>query len=97
MKKNVIIYCRVSTDKQSKMWESLEVQEQQCREYCKRNDYQVLAVFSEQFTWTKDKRPKVEEALTFIKNSELKIEHIVLKIDRGRWGTIVLKQFPNLE
>ena len=35
MKKNVIIYCRVSTDKQSKMGESLEVQEQQCREYCK--------------------------------------------------------------
>lgn len=102
MKKNVIIYCRVSTDKQSKMGESLEVQEQQCREYCKRNDYQVLAVFSEQFTWTKDKRPKVEEALTFIKNSELKIEHIiVLKIDRvSRWWIWIhdsfKQQFKNL-
>ena len=50
MSKNVIIYCRVSTDKQSKTGESLEVQEEQCRTYCKRNDYQVLAVFSEQFT-----------------------------------------------
>lgn len=50
MSKNAIIYCRVSTDKQSKTGESLEVQEEQCRAYCKRNDYQVLAVFSEQFT-----------------------------------------------
>lgn len=61
MNKNVIIYCRVSTDKQSKTWESLEEQERQCREYCKNNGYQVLAVFSEQFTWTKDRRPKFKK------------------------------------
>jgi len=102
MKKNVIIYCRVSTDKQSKNWESLDVQEQECRNFCKRNDYQVMSVFSEQFTWTKDKRPKIEEALEFIKNSELKISHIiVLKIDRvSRWWIAIhdsfKKQFMDL-
>lgn len=97
MKKNVIIYCRVSTDKQSKTWESLEEQEKQCREYCKNNGYQVLAVFSEQFTWTKDKRPKVQEALEFIKNSELQINHIiVLKIDRvSRWWILIHDSFKN--
>lgn len=95
MKKNVIIYCRVSTDKQSKTGESLEVQEEQCRDYCKRNDYQVLAVFSEQFTWTKAIRPKVEEALDFIRHSELKIDHvIVLKIDRvSRWWIVIHDSF----
>lgn len=97
MKKNVIIYCRVSTDKQSKTWESLESQEEQCRLYCKRNDYQVLGVFAEQFTWTKDKRPKVQEALEFIKNSELQIDHvIVLKIDRvSRWWILIHDSFKN--
>jgi len=50
MKKNAIIYCRVSTSKQSKNGESLQVQEQECRDFCKRNDYQVMSVFSEQFT-----------------------------------------------
>lgn len=102
MQKNVIIYCRVSTDKQSKTWESLSVQEQECRNFCKRNDYQVMSVFSEQFTWTKDKRPKIEEALEFIKNSELKIDYIiVLKIDRvSRWWIAIhdsfKKQFKDL-
>ena len=102
MNKNVIIYCRVSTTKQSKTGESLAVQEKECRNYCKRNDYQVMAVFSEQYTWTKDKRPKIEEALEFIKNFELKIDHIVvLKIDRvGRWGIAIhdsfKKQFKDL-
>lgn len=85
--KNVIIYCRVSTDKQAKTWDSLNSQEQECREYCKRNNYNVLAVFLEKFTGTKDKRPKIEEAKSFIENSELKIDYvIVLKIDRvSRW------------
>lgn len=102
MNKNVIIYCRVSTDKQSKTWESLSVQEQECRDFCKRNNYQVMSVFSEQFTWTKDKRPKIQEALEFIKNSELKISYIiVLKIDRiSRWWITIhdsfKKQFKDL-
>lgn len=95
MNKNVIIYCRVSTDKQSKTWESLEEQERECRAYCKRNNYQVLAVFSEQFTWTKDERPKVEEALNFIRHSELKIDYVVvLKIDRvSRWWITIHDSF----
>ena len=102
MKKNAIIYCRVSTSKQSKNGESLQVQEQECRDFCKRNNYQVLWVFSEQFTGTKDKRPKIEEALDFINNSELKIDYIiVLKIDRvSRWWIEIhnsfKKQFSDL-
>ncbi len=102
MKKNAIIYCRVSTSKQSKNGESLQVQETECREFCKRNDYQVIWSFSEQFTGTKDQRPKIQEALEFVKNSELKIDYIiVLKIDRvSRWGIEIhnsfKKQFSDL-
>lgn len=102
MKKNAIIYCRVSTSKQSKNGESLQVQEKECREFCKRNDYQVVWSFSEQFTGTKDQRPKIQEALEFINNSELKIDYIVvLKIDRvSRWWIEIhnnfKKQFSDL-
>lgn len=93
--KNVILYPRVSWSKQSKYWESLEYQEEQCRAFCGRSGYQVLAVFKEQFTWVKDKRPKLEEALEFIKNSELKIDHvIVFRVDRvSRWGIVVHESF----
>lgn len=95
MTKNVILYPRVSWSKQSKYGESLEHQEEECRTYCKRNDYQVLAVFKEQFTWTKDIRPKLQEALEFIKNSELKIDHIIVyKVDRvSRWGIVIHESF----
>lgn len=95
MKKNAIIYCRVSTSKQSKNGESLQVQETECREFCKRNDYQVIWSFSEQFTGTKDQRPKIQEALEFVKNSELKIDYIiVLKIDRvSRWWIEIHNSF----
>ena len=102
MNKNAIIYCRVSTSKQSKNGESLQVQEKECRDFCKKNKYQVMSVFSEQFTWTKDKRPKIEEALEFINNSKLKIDYvIVLKIDRvSRWWIEIhnsfKKQFSDL-
>lgn len=37
-----IIYCRVSTNKQKKDWESLENQEKVCRNFCQRNNIQVL-------------------------------------------------------
>jgi len=102
MKKNAIIYCRVSTAKQSKNGESLQVQEKECREFCKKNDYQVIWSFSEQFTGTKENRPKIQEALEFIENSDLKVDYIiVLKIDRvSRWWIEIhnsfKKQFSDL-
>lgn len=39
--KNVIIYCRVSTDEQRK-GTSVEVQEERLREYCKRMGYNII-------------------------------------------------------
>ena len=82
------IYCRVSWSKQSKYWESLDNQEQECRRYCENMGYTVLWVFKEQYTWTTNNRPKLEEVYDFIRNSELPITHIIIhKIDRNtRWG-----------
>ena len=95
MNKNVIIYLRVSWSKQAKYWESFENQEEQCRNYCKLNGYTVLAVFTEQFTWTKAKRPVLDEALEFIKKSELDVSYaVVFKIDRvSRWWITIHESF----
>lgn len=92
--KNAIIYCRVSTTKQSKDGESLQVQEKECRAYCKRHWYQVLATFQEPFTGTTSDRPKILEAIEFVKNSELKVDYVItLKVNRiSRWGVKVYNE-----
>lgn len=91
----VIIYLRVSAEKQAKYWDSFEAQEEEARTFCKVNWYIVLAVFTERYTWTKDKRPTLQEAIEFVKKSELKISFaVVLKIDRiSRWWIRVHESF----
>ncbi len=46
-RKRVIIYCRVSTDKQQQDGESLEYQEEKCRRYAELHDLDVLVVLRE--------------------------------------------------
>lgn len=46
-RKRAVIYCRVSTEKQEIDGESLEYQEEKCRQYANLNDVEVIAVLSE--------------------------------------------------
>ncbi len=46
-RKRAIIYCRVSTDKQEQDGESLEYQEEKCRQYAEMRDMDVLMVLKE--------------------------------------------------
>ena len=46
-RKRAIIYCRVSTDKQEQDGESLEYQEEKCRQYAELRDMDVLMVLKE--------------------------------------------------
>lgn len=46
-RKRVIIYCRVSTDKQEQDGESLEYQEEKCRRYAELHDMDILMVLKE--------------------------------------------------
>jgi site-specific DNA recombinase len=46
-RKRAIIYCRVSTDKQEQDGESLEYQEEKCRQYAELHDLHVLMVLRE--------------------------------------------------
>ncbi len=87
---NVILYARVSTQKQSTQGESLDVQVSELHRYAKQNGWTVVGVFQEQFTGTKDSRPELDNAFEHIK--QLKLQWIqvhyflVYKIDRNtRW------------
>jgi DNA invertase Pin-like site-specific DNA recombinase len=49
-------YVRVSSEEQTEGW-SLEGQEQQIREYAGRNGYQIVQVYRDEMSGSKDKRP----------------------------------------
>lgn len=86
--KTAIIYCRVSTDKQAQNWDSISIQEKECRSYCERMHIDVVEVFREQFTGTSIQRPALTEALAFLKKQKRSIDYCIIhKIDRStRWG-----------
>lgn len=76
-----VLYTRVSSDEQRKKGFSLDYQENQGREYAKRNNLQIIKIFTESFSAKKPGRPKFNEMLSFIKKN--KIQHLIfLKSDR---------------
>ena len=80
MTKKAYGYARVSTKKQELYGYSLEAQQEQIENYCKREGLELIEVFSEAESGAKSNRPKLEEALRLcqISNGTL----IVAKIDR---------------
>ncbi len=97
--KTAIIYCRVSTDKQGQNWDSLDVQEKECRAYCERMHITVVEVFREQFTGTSIQRPALTEALQYLKKQKREISYCIIhKLDRSTRGGLgdyyeIKKQF----
>ena len=87
MSKNVILYARVSTQKQSTQGESLNVQIEDMRRYAKLKNWNVLEEFQEQFSGTKDSRPELNRAIDKIKlykKSGIQVDYfLVTKIDRN--------------
>ena len=77
--KKAIIYCRVSTKKQEK-WVSLESQEEYCRNFCQNNNWQVIWVFKEAYSW-KTTRPILEEAMNNAKQNNVDY-FVIFDIDR---------------
>ena len=86
--KKAVIYCRVSTTKQSKDWDSLQSQEDAWREYCERNNMKVVWVYKDSCTWSTADRPQLNLLFSFLKVTKEKIDYCIVKnIDRNsRWG-----------
>ena len=84
MNKTCIIYCRVSTPKQSQEGESLEVQEEICRKIADGKRLKLLAKpWKDSFSGRKDSRPAFDDMMDFIKKCPQKIDYLIIKdVDR---------------
>lgn len=60
--KRAAAYVRVSTEEQSDGW-SMEGQEQQIRDYAARNGYEIVQVYRDEVSGSKDKRPGFERMM----------------------------------
>ena len=77
--KKAVIYCRVSTKRQTKEGNGLESQEAMCRDYADRKGYNVVAVFRDDLTGKTVNRNGLKELLAFLKAS--KRERTIVLID----------------
>ncbi|SHJ55350.1 Site-specific DNA recombinase [Anaerobranca californiensis DSM 14826] len=80
--KKVVIYTRVSTDKESQN-SSLERQERELVSYCQRNNYQVIDIISEKISGFEEEREGLIKALEYIKNGQA---NCILVQDETRIG-----------
>lgn len=79
--KTAYIYCRVSTLKQKKEWDSFNTQENACRKYCKLNNIKVIDVFYEAFSGKSSDRPVFNNAIKMAKENNINY-FLVFDIDR---------------
>lgn len=82
-----IIYCRVSSIKQSTEGHGLESQEHRCREYAGRKGYDVVKVFKDSFTGEGDfmNRPAMSSLLGFLDRTP-ETNYIVIFDDLKRFA-----------
>jgi site-specific DNA recombinase len=84
----VSIYCRVSTEEQN-----ADKQEDICREYCKRNNFEVYKVYKDVISGSKDSRPAFNVLLEDMRSSKFDCI-MVTKLDRlGRSLQHLLSMF----
>ena len=78
MKKRAIIYVRVSTDEQKEKGYSLQAQEEKARDFCKKNDIEIVAVFSEDYTaWHGFDRPDYNKLNNLLLKNKIKVDYIL--------------------
>lgn len=72
----VAIYCRVSTEDQNAL-----TQEKICRKYCENNNLEVVAVYTDHISGTKESRPAFNQLLEHMRNYKFRAI-VVTKLDR---------------
>jgi len=79
-----VIYCRVSSVKQTTRGDGLGSQETRCREYAKYKGYQVVEVFKDDFSGGTAIRPGMKLMLTYLTRHRKKEPYIVIIDDISR-------------
>ena len=91
-----IVYVRVSTDEQANGPLNLLNQEQRCRDYCERNNLEVIRVFIDPGESARSTdRPAFQEMLTFCRANRRKIACIVVQ-DLSRFARNLQDQMRTL-
>ncbi|GAA4813075.1 recombinase family protein [Litoribaculum gwangyangense] len=81
--KNVILYVRVSTDEQADKGYSLRDQEAKLTQYCEERDYNIVAIYREDYSAKTFNRPEFKKLLAYCKSNKRQIDEILLiKWDR---------------
>ncbi len=79
-----VIYCRVSSSKQTTHGDGLGSQETRCREYAKYKGCEVSKVFTDDMTGSLTTRPGMQSMLSFLRKSSRKEEIVVIIDDISR-------------
>ena len=83
MKKQAILYVRVSTDEQADKGYSLAHQEERLRKYCDINNIDVVSLFKEDHSAKTFERPVFKQMLQFAKQNKSNIDQLLfIKWDR---------------
>ena len=88
--RRAIIYCRVSTKEQVDEGSSLTTQEKMCREYARKNNYEIVEVFVEQGESAKTAdRTQLKVMMLFAADKKNRIDVVLIyKLDRLSRNTI---------
>ncbi len=82
MKKKVILYIRVSTDEQADRGYSLRHQEETLRKFCEFNDFEIVALFTEDYSAKTFNRPDFKKLLELLKKKNVASDLLFVKWDR---------------
>lgn len=81
--KKAILYTRVSTDEQADKGFSLRDQEQKLKSYCKRNNIEAKAIYTDDYSAKTFNRPAFKKLIQFAKTNANDIDEILfMKWDR---------------
>ena len=78
-----VIYCRVSSTKQTSRGDGLGSQETRCREYARYKGYEVVKVFTDDMSGSLTARPGMQAMLSFMRQNR-KTRHVVIIDDISR-------------
>ena len=76
--KNAILYRRVSTTDQKKYGGSLSSQKDSLREFCRKNEINIIKEYEEDFSAKNFDRPSIQNLLKFAKENRKDIDYILI-------------------
>ncbi len=94
--KPAVIYARVSSKKQVKEGGGIESQATRCRSYASARGYEVVAMFTDDMTGSKARRPGMDAMLSFLKQNKATPHYVLIddisRLARGLQAHIKLRE-----